>query len=50
MNGKRYNFFWIYILDLHNHYIEDPRVLKANPLSPIRLQAILENAMKNMKF
>ena len=26
INGPRYNFFWLYILDLHNHYVEDPRV------------------------
>ena len=46
MNNARYNFFWIYILDLHNNYVEDPRVLKVNPLSPIRLQNILEERIK----
>ena len=46
MNSARYNFFWIYILDLHNNYVEDPRVLKVNPLSPIRLQNILEERIK----
>ena len=54
MNGPRYNFFWIYILDLHNNYVEDPRVVKVNPLSPIRMSSILEkvlsDAMKNMKI
>ena len=54
MNGPRYNFFWIYILDLHNNYVEDPRVVKVNPLSPIRMSSILEkvlrDAMKDMKM
>ena len=50
MNGPRYNFFWIYILDLHNHYVEDPRVLKVNPLSPYRMQSIFENAFEKMSF
>ena len=52
MNGPRYNFFWLYILDLHNNYVEDPRVLKVNPLSPLRMSTILEktlsDAMKNI--
>ena len=54
MNGPRYNFFWIYILDLHNNYVEDPIVVKVNPLSPIRMSSILEkvlsDAMKDMKM
>ena len=41
-----YGFF------LHNNYVEDPRVLKVNPLSPLRLSTILEktlrDAMKNI--
>ena len=41
MNGPRYNFFWIYILDLHNNYIEDNRLLRVNPLSPICMNEIL---------
>ena len=49
MNGPRYNFFWIYILDLHNNYVEDPRVLKVNPLSQVRLDTILEELLKTMK-
>ena len=47
MNGPRYNFFWLYILDLHNNYVEDPRVLKVNPLSPVRMDKILENILAN---
>ena len=27
MNGLRYDYFWLYILDLHNNYVEDPRVV-----------------------
>ena len=54
MNRNRYNIFWIYILELHNHYIEDHRLLKVNPLSPFRMEHILktamENAMKKMKI
>ena len=46
MNGPGYNFFWIYILDLHNNYIEDPRVLKVNQLSPSRMENILEEVLK----
>ena len=46
MNGARYNFFWIYILDLHNNYVEDPRVLKVNSLYPFRMDSILENMFK----
>ena len=52
MNGPRYNFFWLFILDLHNNYVEDPRVLKVNPLYPLRMSTILEktlrDAMKNI--
>ena len=52
MNGPRYNFFWLYILDLHNNYVEDPRVLKVNMLSPLRMASIfdktLSDAMKNI--
>ena len=37
---------------LHNNYVEDPRVLKVNPLSPLRMSTILEktlrDAMKNI--
>ena len=37
---------------LHNDYVEDPRVLKVNPLSPLRMSTILEktlcDAMKNI--
>ena len=50
MNGPRYNFFWIYILDLHNNYVEDPKVLKLNPMSPVRMERIFENALKNIKL
>ena len=54
MNGPRYNFFWIYILDLHNNYVEDPRIVKMNPMSPFRMESILEkaceNAMKSMNL
>ena len=48
MNGPRYNFFWIYILDLHNNYVEDPRVLKVNPLSSIRMDHILANMFEKI--
>ena len=47
MNGPRYNFFWVYILDLHNHYVEDHRVLKLNPLSSVRMDTILESLLSN---
>ena len=47
MNGPRYNFFWLYILDLHNHYVEDHRVLKLNPLSSVRMDSILESLLSN---
>ena len=40
-------FIWLYILDLHNNYVEDPRVLKVNPLSPVRMDKILENILAN---
>ena len=54
MNSPRYNFFWLYVLDMHNNYVEDPRVLKLNPLSPVRMSNILEkvlnDAMKSMKM
>ena len=48
MNGPRYNFFWIYILDLHNNYVEDPRVLKVNPLSSFRMDHILANMFEKI--
>ena len=47
MNGPINNFFWLYILDLHNNYVEDPRVLKVNPLSPVRMNSILEKALSD---
>ena len=47
MNGPRYNFFWLYILDLHNNYIEDSRVLRMNPLSPVRMESILEGLLED---
>ena len=54
MNGPRYNFFWLYVLDMHNSYVEDPRVQKINPLSQVRMSTILEktlnDAMKSMKI
>ena len=45
MNCPRYNFFWLYILDLHNHYVEDHRVQKVNPLSTVRMDQILSDMM-----
>ena len=45
MNGPRYNFFWLYILDLHNHYVEDHRVQKVNPLSTVWMDQILSDMM-----
>ena len=54
MNGSRYNFFWLYILDLNNNYVEDQRVLKVNLLSPLRMDSIIEktlsDAMKNINM
>ena len=47
MNGQRYDFFWVYILDLHNHYVEDHRVLKLNPLSSVRMDSILESLLSD---
>ena len=47
MSGTIYNFFWLYIQDLHNNYVEDPRVLKVNPLSPVKMKSILEKALSN---
>ena len=47
MNGPRYNFFWLYILDLYNHYVEDHRVLKLNPLSPVQMDTIIESLLNN---
>ena len=47
MNGPRYNFFWLYILDLHNNYVEDHRVLKLNPLSTVRMDSILDSLLSN---
>ena len=46
MNRARYNMFWIYILELHNNYVEDPRLLKMNPLSPTRMKTILDNLLE----
>ena len=47
MNGPRYNFFWLYILYLYNHYVEDHRVLKLNPLSPVQMDTIIESLLNN---
>ena len=47
MNGPRYNFLWLYILDLHTHYVEDPRVQKVNPLSKVRMDQILTDLMSS---
>ena len=52
--GQEYNFFWHYILDMHNNYVEDPRFLKVNPLSHLRMSNIsektLSDAMKNINL
>ena len=52
MNGPRYNFLCLYILDLHNNYVEDPMVFKGNLLSPPRMPNIfkksLSEAIKNI--
>ena len=41
-------------MDLHNNYVEDQRVLKVNPLSPVRMEKILDEvlktALKKMSF
>ena len=53
MNGPRYNFFWLYILDLHNHYVEDHRGQKVNPLSTIMDQILSDmmiSAIKGMEI
>ena len=47
MNDQRYNLFWLYILDLHNHYVEDNRVLQMNPLSPVGMDTILDSLLNN---
>ena len=36
-----------WLIDLHNDYVEDPRVLQVNPLSPVRMNSILEKALSN---
>ena len=38
---------WQFGANLHNHYVEDHRVLKLNPLSPVRMDTILENLLSN---
>ena len=49
MNESRFTFFWLYVIDLHNHHsIGDVRHA-VNPTSPFRMQMILESAIANAK-
>ena len=45
MNESRYNHFWLYTLDLHNHHsIGDVRHA-VNPTSSYRMEMILRHAI-----
>ena len=45
MNESRYNHFWLYVLDLHNHHsIGDVRHA-VNPTSTYRMEMILRHAV-----
>ena len=45
-----YNFFWLYILDLKNQYVEDNRVLKINPLSLTSAKIKDKNILESKKI
>ena len=45
MNESRYNMFWIYVLDMHNHHSIGDIRHAINPTSPYRMQMIVDSAM-----
>ena len=45
MNESRYNMFWIYVLDMHNHHSIGDIRHAINPTSPYRMQMIVDSAI-----
>lgn len=45
MNESRYNMFWIYVLDMHNHHSIGDIRHAVNPTSPYRMQMIVDSAI-----
>ena len=45
MNEERFNYFWLYVLDLHNHSAVGDLRHAVNPTSPYRMELILKAAM-----
>ena len=49
MNEPRYNHFWLYVLDMHNHHAIGDVRHAVNPTSPYRMQKIVEEAVAAQK-
>ena len=45
MNEPRYNHFWLYVIDLHNHHSIGDVHHAVNPTSPFRMEMILKDAL-----
>ena len=48
MNGPRFVFFWIYLLELHNLKVENRVRVDANPVNPQRLANILAERLEKL--
>ena len=42
MNGPRYNQWWLYVIDLHNHHAIGDVRHAVNPTVPFRMKMIVE--------
>ena len=45
MNGPRYNQWWLYVIDMHNHHAIGDVRHAVNPTSKFRMQLIVESAL-----
>ena len=45
MNGPRYNQWWLYVIDMHNHHAIGDGRHAVNPTSKFRMQLIVESAL-----
>ena len=45
MNGPRYNQWWLYVIDMHNHHAIGDVRHAVNPTSKYRMQLIVQSAL-----
>ena len=48
MNQERFNHYWLYTIDLHNHDAVGDLRHAVNPTSPYRMDLILQDVVKKM--